>query len=524
MYASLLTRRYLSTKLMPYVAVLAVTVCTAMVLVAWSVMGGFLDKLLASGRVFTGDVTITWPTVGFAHSDDLIRRLEARNDHVAAAAPLIQTMGVITLPDDQVVPITIRGIDPVRYARVVDWRGVLYWKPIDAPVPKDRAAEDPRLDPQWRARMEAALRDGLSMSRPDPVTGNPVPAAVPGIEVSGLSRRQPGAWYEFRKESFGKPNADGSIDWVGGFMPDRSVTVRVLPLDSKGRDVALVSKTLPVANEFRTDVFEIDKRSMLMPIDVLQKLLKMDESDAVAAEFNPYEPPGPDGFAPVPTTGRSPARVTSVVVKGQPGVAPDALLNTCLAVYREFADAHRGIVPSYAAMRGNERFPPRLIQTWEMSQAQFVGAVRNETGVVVTLLSFISLVASILILAIFWAMISEKTRDIGILRAIGASRAGVGWVWLRYGLLIGVIGGLLGVGLAYTVATNINEIHEWLGRAFGVQIWNPAVYYFTEIPRKVDPANAAKVFLGSVGFSLVGALVPALRAAWMDPVRALRFE
>lgn len=524
MYASLLTRRYLATKVMPYIAVLAVTICTAMVLVAWSVMGGFLDKLLASGSTFTGDVTITWPTVGFAHYDDLIKRLEAKTDTVAAAAPMIQTFGVVTLPDDQVAGVNIRGIDPASYARVVDWPGVLYWKPIDTPVPKDKARKDPRLDPRLRDRMASAHLDGLSMTRPDPVTRKPVPALIPGIELCQLSRRQPGAWYDFGRESFGRARPDGSVDWVGGFVPDKSLTVRVLPLDSRGRDVALASRTMPIANEFRTDVFELDKRSLLMPLSVLQHLLKMDESESVASDFNPYAPPDDSGFAPVPIAGKSPARVTSVVVKARPGVSAEELLRTCLAVYWQFAEDYRGKVPSFGTMVGEDDKRPRMIQTWEMTQANFIGAVRNETGVIVTLLSFISLVASILILAIFWAMISEKTRDIGILRALGASRSGVGWVWLRYGLVIGCIGGLLGVGLAWLVATNINEIHDWMGRALGLQIWNPAVYYFTEIPRHVDPINAAKVGLGAVAFSVLGAAAPALRAASMDPVRALRFE
>lgn len=523
MYASLLTRRYLATKVMPYVAVFAVTICTAMVLVAWSVMGGFLDKLLTSGNTFNGDVTITWPNVGFAHYDELIADLEKR-PQVAAAAPAITTFGIVTLPDDQVVGVSIRGIDPVQYARVVDFDRMIYWRPTDKPVLKDKLGLDPRLDPAFGRIMQAALRNGLSMTRPDPVTGQPVPAAIPGIEMGGLSRRQPGAWYEFRKESIGKPRADGTIEWINGFMPTMSLTIRVLPLDSRGRDIALASAVLPVANEFRTDVFQVDKNTVLVPFEMLQRMLKMDASAAVAGPLNPYAAPEGDDFPPIPTAGMSPARATTIVVKAKPGVSPEQLQAVCVDAYRAFAARHPGAVPPADRIIGPDPAASRFIQTWEMTQANFIGAVRNETGVVVTLLSFISLVASILVLAIFWAMISEKTRDIGILRAIGASRSGVAWVWLRYGLLIGVIGGLLGVALAVLVAHNINEIHEWLGRAFGLQVWNPAVYYFTEIPRRVNPSHAAVALFGAVGFSVVGAAVPAMRAAWMDPVRALRFE
>jgi lipoprotein-releasing system permease protein len=71
---------------------------------------------------------------------------------------------------------------------------------------------------------------------------------------------------------------------------------------------------------------------------------------------------------------------------------------------------------------------------------------------------------------------------------------------------------------------NINPIHEWLGRAFGLSLWDPKVYYFSEIPRHVEPVKAMIVVIGAVVFSVIGALVPALRAASYDPVKSLRFE
>jgi lipoprotein-releasing system permease protein len=121
-------------------------------------------------------------------------------------------------------------------------------------------------------------------------------------------------------------------------------------------------------------------------------------------------------------------------------------------------------------------------------------------------------------------MIAEKTKDIGIVRALGATRSGIASTWLLYGLAIGVVGSSLGIALAYAIVRNINPIHDWLGKTLGVKIWDPAVYYFTEIPNKVDPSKAMIVFFGFMLSCVVGALVPAIRAARMDPVRALRFE
>ena len=129
-----------------------------------------------------------------------------------------------------------------------------------------------------------------------------------------------------------------------------------------------------------------------------------------------------------------------------------------------------------------------------------------------------------LILAIFWAMVAEKTKDIGILRAIGASAGGIAWLWLRYGAIIGIAGAALGFAVAYGIITNINEIHDALGQRFGIALWDPKVYYFSTIPSTIEFHRAAVVLAGGVLFSVLGALVPAIRAAAMQPVRALRFE
>jgi lipoprotein-releasing system permease protein len=120
--------------------------------------------------------------------------------------------------------------------------------------------------------------------------------------------------------------------------------------------------------------------------------------------------------------------------------------------------------------------------------------------------------------------VAEKTKDIGVLRAVGAGSVGVAGLWVCYGLAIGLVGSAFGLLLAYGVVTNINPIHDWLGRALHIVIWDPRIYYFVTIPNTVETDKAVIVFVAGVLSSTLGALIPAARAALMHPVRALRFE
>jgi lipoprotein-releasing system permease protein len=253
----------------------------------------------------------------------------------------------------------------------------------------------------------------------------------------------------------------------------------------------------------------------------LQEMLKMDQATIAPRETDPYDiEPGAGGGGVPSSAGAvvSPARVTTVLVRGNDTAPLATLKERATKIYAAFAARHPGKVPDAAGSGGIN------ISTWEEQQGTLVSAVQNEIVMMLIILGVISMTVSFLILAIFWAIVSEKTKDVGILRAIGAGRSGVAGLWLGYGLVIGVIGSILGGAAAYAIVLNINPIHEWLGSALGIVIWNPKVYYFSQIPNRVDPVRALLVVAAGIGFSVLGALIPAVKAAHMDPVKSLRFE
>lgn len=516
MYQLLLTTRYLTTKVMPLLAVGAVLLCTAMVVIVWSIMGGFLILLLDSGRTLVGDVLVTWPVTGFAHYDQLVDDLE-REEGITAATPTIETFAMIELPDGRIEGVSVKGVDPATYSGVTGYADTLWWRKIEKPLPKDTEREDVRLETvvDW-ARF---LNDGISLEEYDPRTGRVVPACVLGIQVSGFNQRRPSGAY--LPMSYGRRTEQGAVEWSREFMLHTSVTLNLLPLDRKGRSIDVATWSFPVANEFRSGLFEIDKSTVIVPLATLQQLLKMDAAERIVEDPTAHtlvhvDPASGDESFPDPAVvDVAPARVTTVLVKGDRGLTPLDVKARVERVYQRFAEQHAGRVPDPASIK---------IQTWEETQGTLIAAVKKEIALVLGIIVFISFVASVLILAIFWAMVSEKTKDIGTLRAIGAGELGVAGVWLAYGFVIGVVGSALGGVLAWIIVRNINPIHDWLGRAFGLAIWDPKVYYFSEIPNHVEPQKLVVVLAGGVFFSVLGAAIPAARAARMDPVRSLRFE
>lgn len=174
------------------------------------------------------------------------------------------------------------------------------------------------------------------------------------------------------------------------------------------------------------------------------------------------------------------------------------------------------------------RFPADIyaynIQTWRDMQGPLLAAVRLETTILNILLFLIIAVAGFGILATFFMIVVEKTRDIGTLKALGASGRGVMSIFLSYGLLLGFVGsgaGLLG-GLLFV--QNINSIAGIIEKITGQEVFDPTVYYFNEIPTIIDPFTLTWVMLGAMAIAVIASVLPAIRAARMHPVNALRFE
>ncbi len=144
-------------------------------------------------------------------------------------------------------------------------------------------------------------------------------------------------------------------------------------------------------------------------------------------------------------------------------------------------------------------------------------AVEVESAILNVLLFLIIAVAGFGILAIFYMIVVEKTRDIGILKALGASSRGVMAIFLTYGLSLGVVGSGVGVILGLLFVRYINEIEKVLSWVTGRKVFDETIYYFRDIPTSVHPLMVFWVALGAMAIAVLASVLPARRSVPPQP-------
>ena len=170
-----------------------------------------------------------------------------------------------------------------------------------------------------------------------------------------------------------------------------------------------------------------------------------------------------------------------------------------------------------------DAFQPQfyVVSTWQDKQGALLAAVQMETAVLNVLLFLIIAVAGFGILAIFCLIVVEKTRDIGVLKSLGASRGGIMTIFLGYGLALGIVGSGVGALGGLLLVDHINEAADFLGWLTGKPVFDPSIYFFQRIPTIVHATTVLWIMAGAIGIAVAASVLPALRAAYIHPVSAL---
>ncbi|MBN9497666.1 MAG: lipoprotein-releasing ABC transporter permease subunit [Alphaproteobacteria bacterium] len=167
---------------------------------------------------------------------------------------------------------------------------------------------------------------------------------------------------------------------------------------------------------------------------------------------------------------------------------------------------------------------PVRVLDWQQANSSFFNAVQVERNVMFLILTLIILVAAFNIISSLIMLVKDKSRDIAILRTMGASRGSVLCIFFMAGASIGVLGTFAGLGLGMLFNLNIEHIRQFLQWVTGTQLFSAEVYFLATMPSKTDPNEVIQVVLMALGLSFLATIYPAWRAARLDPVEALRYE
>ena len=165
-----------------------------------------------------------------------------------------------------------------------------------------------------------------------------------------------------------------------------------------------------------------------------------------------------------------------------------------------------------------------VVSDWKTINATLFEALQVERAAMAFALSFMVLVAAFNILSSLVMLVRAKTRDIAIMRTLGATRQSLIKIFVTTGFTIGAIGTLAGLALGFLILTGRQQIVEGFGVLTGQDLWDPQYRFLTTIPSKVDGSEVTMIVLLALGLSFLATLYPAWKAANTDPVQVLRYE
>lgn len=542
MYKLLLCQRYLRTRFIALASIISVMLGVATMIVVNSVMSGFGTEMRNRIHAILADVVVETISLDGAPDPDRWTRIiqGAGGDEIAAMAATVEVYGMMTFEyrgQSVTKPVTLIGIQPETKASVfpdgssfpdsldsytaIRKAGKVVRQPLrgkEVPpgwelteeatayrrkmVERQRVYMEQRQYEQEVERRESKELDGetpfdaadaVAKSKPQPTDADPFANRT-------VNETQNGTAPEFGAHDPAPTEVDQSAPQIARIIPGAGLIEflyedhetgesKTMRMQQPGDDVMIstVKAGRPEPCRFHATIVDVLKTGM-------------SENDSSLVFCNLEELQRARGMID-PETGIG--AITSIQIK-----------------LKSYDNAAEVVKRLQAAL------PPGTfsVRTWEQKQGPLLAAVEIEKAILNVLLFLIIAVAGFGILAIFYMIVVEKTRDIGILKALGASSRGVMTIFLSYGLALGIVGSGVGVVLGLLFVHYINEIEAGLTWITGRKIFDETIYYFPKIPTDVSVLMVLTVAFAAMGIAVLASVLPARRASQLHPVEALRYE
>ncbi len=541
MYKLLLCWRYLKTRWIALASIVSVTLGVATLIVVNSVMDGFTSQMQDRMHGILSDLVVdTRGTNGISEPNWYIDRIRARiGNSVEGITTVVTLPAMMTFTHNgasHTQQINLIGIDQKTYASVSDFSKYLIHpdnkSKLDFNLKQSGyAPEREALQPagwEYRNRVEQIkkerltqleqyrrLQEKIAEEQRSQLTANS-PAAEPASNTTALETSQdvspdaqtlntmmsgpsfqPSPTTEERGRVFdaSKEQRTGIVLGIGiGSVRGRDAGGQVkdyffirpgddvsVAFPNAGTPPRAIDEMFTVVDFYESKMSEYDSTFAFVPIEALQQARGMiDPMSKVGA-------------------------VTSIQIKLKKGADLTAARDSL-----------------------RDEFPPSesyvQVNSWRDTQGPLLAAVQMETTILNVLLFMIIAVAGFGILATFFMIVVEKTRDIGVLKSLGAPGTGIASIFLGYGVLLGSVGSGAGVVCGLLFVWKINEIARVLEWVTGREVFDPTVYYFDSIPTIIHPFTIVWVSIGAVFIAIMASVLPSIRAARMHPVEALRYE
>ncbi len=564
MYKLMLCLRYLKTRWIALASIISVTLGVATMVVVNAVMSGFSHEMHVRLHGILSDVVMESHSLdGFYQWQQHMQAVrDVAGDDIENMTCTVHVPSMMSIRvRDQWLPrqVTLIGIDDETYNNVSDFSKYLkhpanrqqvdfnlkengYEGPEDSPLvesgweyrrekiayQKELEAEMRRFetlhqhghmpprDPNELAAMDSPLKGNADQPAPlvtpkfaDDPDAPPLPGAPPsdlaeriakqskkaidtnkggdpfalrhdqpeGNTFDPMKHQAPGIILGMAVASIRQRDAEGEVKDYFLAVPGDDVRVTFPSAESPPK---AVSATFTVVDFYESKMNEYDAGFAFVPLSKLQSLRYMTH----------------------PELGNA---VSTIQIRLKPGVDLNKFTNNLRAAFP--AETH-----------------PFRIQSWKDMQGPLLAAVQMEKTILNILLFLIIGVAGFGILATFYMIVVEKTKDIGILKSLGASGSGIMSIFVGYGLSLGIVGSGVGCILGLLFVWNINHVAKLIEMITGREVFDPTIYYFQEIPTIVEPAAIAMVVFGAMLIAVLASVLPAIRAARLHPVEALRYE